>query len=305
MNLAAILATYPPHRFVGAELATHALIRRWNPMVYGLYVIPIGYTYDGVRVRKFVDWRDIDCDLVWSHPDLGAQASLVAQHRKVPRIDYVHNTSPKTLARLHFRPSNLTIFNAHVTAEAARWRDPVVVHPAVSPEGRSRSQGEAVVAVNVSRLKGGETFAKVAEHTHRPVLVVKGGHGKQVDIPTAQMMGPFMPNQMDGFYARARVMVMATQFESYGMAGLEALASGVPVVASDLPGVREALGDAASYVNLDDADGFVAAVARHDDDDFHAEMVQRGLDRAQRVWDEHCKEVEFLDDVLARRGLIG
>lgn len=305
MNLAAVLASYPPIRFVGAELATHAIIRRWHPTVYALFTPPIGYTYDEVRVRKYTSWQDIDCDLVWSHPDLGAHAGLVAQRLRIGRVDYVHNTSEKTLRNLHFRPSNLSIFNAHVTAEAARWRDPVIVHPPVDPTGRPLSEGEGVVAVNVSKLKGGKTFAKVAAATHRPTFVVKGGHGRQVDLPDAvTWIGPLLPNQMSAFYSHARVMVTATQFESYGMASLEALACGVPVVASDLPGIREALGDAACYVNPDDTDGFIKAVERFDDDDFHAEMVQKGLTRARLAWEEHQEETKVLDDTLARRGLM-
>ena len=304
MNLAAILASYPPHRFVGAELATHQVIRRYDPTVYALFVMPLGYSYDGVKVRKYVDWRSIECDLVWSHPDLGGHAGLVAQYLRVGRVDYVHNTSEKTLRNLHFRPSNLSVFNAQTTAEAARWRDPVIVHPPVDPRGRPQAEGEAIIGLNASKLKGGEVFAAVAEASHRPAYMIKGGHGKQVDMPdSVQMVGTQLPNQIPEFLTRARVMLMPTKFEAYGMAGLEALASGVPVVASDLPGVREALGEAAVYVKPDDVDGFVKAVERFDDDDFHAEMVTKSLARAQECWERTQQELEFLDDTLRRRGL--
>ena len=47
---------------------------------------------------------------------------------------------------------------------------------------------------------------------------------------------------LDTTYAAADLLVLATRAETYGMVVTEALAHGVPVLASDVGGVREALG---------------------------------------------------------------
>jgi glycosyltransferase involved in cell wall biosynthesis len=62
-------------------------------------------------------------------------------------------------------------------------------------------------------------------------------------------------------YHRAWVAVCPSRFEGFGLTPIEAIASGTPVVASDIPPHREFGGDAASYFPLDDEDALVTAIA--------------------------------------------
>lgn len=62
-------------------------------------------------------------------------------------------------------------------------------------------------------------------------------------------------------YHRARVAVCPSRFEGFGLTPIEALASGTPVVASDIPPHREFGRDAATYFPLDDDGALVTAVA--------------------------------------------
>ena len=54
--------------------------------------------------------------------------------------------------------------------------------------------------------------------------------------------GPRTGAALDREYARADVLVLPSRAESYGMVVTEALARGIPAIASDVGGVREALG---------------------------------------------------------------
>ncbi len=58
----------------------------------------------------------------------------------------------------------------------------------------------------------------------------------------------------------ARALLAPSSFEGFGMVPGEALICGTPVVAYDLPVLREAYGDDLTYVPHDNADAFVAAV---------------------------------------------
>ncbi|MFE4971343.1 glycosyltransferase [Kitasatospora sp. NPDC056651] len=49
-------------------------------------------------------------------------------------------------------------------------------------------------------------------------------------------------------YARSRVVLMPSSHESWGRVGVEAFASGIPVIAHPTPGLAECLGHAGIYV---------------------------------------------------------
>jgi glycosyltransferase involved in cell wall biosynthesis len=68
---------------------------------------------------------------------------------------------------------------------------------------------------------------------------LESGLDHRVDFP-----GPRTGVDLEGSYAAADVMVLASRAETYGMVVTEALAHGLPVVAAEVGGVAEALGHA-------------------------------------------------------------
>jgi len=76
-------------------------------------------------------------------------------------------------------------------------------------------------------------------------------------------------------YHEAAVAVCPSRFEGFGLTPIEAVASGIPVVASDIPPHREFVGAAARLVPPDD----VAALARHIADALNAEPADCSLVR--------------------------
>ncbi len=90
-------------------------------------------------------------------------------------------------------------------------------------------------------------------------------------------------------YLRAldALLVVSSPREAFGMAALEAMAAGVPVVAGPAPGPRSVLGDAALYYDAADPMDVAGALAR-----LHQELgspalearVQEGVARARRQY---------------------
>jgi glycosyltransferase involved in cell wall biosynthesis len=75
------------------------------------------------------------------------------------------------------------------------------------------------------------------------------------------LFGALAPEQVHAELRQADVFVFPSAYESFGTAALEALAAGLPVVASDLPALREATGGRASLVALDDLEAWQTAIA--------------------------------------------
>lgn len=63
-------------------------------------------------------------------------------------------------------------------------------------------------------------------------------------------------------YRRATVVVCPSSFEGFGLTGIEALACGAAVVASDIPPHREFLGDHVEYALPGDVAAFASAIER-------------------------------------------
>ena len=61
--------------------------------------------------------------------------------------------------------------------------------------------------------------------------------------------------ELDGLYRSATALVLPSRYEGFGFTPLEAMARGCPVLASDIPPIREVSGDGALLAPLDDERG--------------------------------------------------
>lgn len=99
------------------------------------------------------------------------------------------------------------------------------------------------------RSKGVFDLLSAVERLERPVRVHLVGTGQTDAVREARrtkgledavtVEGELPHVELPRYYAAAEVFCLPTHAESFGMANLEAMACGTPVVTSDLPGVRE------------------------------------------------------------------
>ena len=162
-----------------------------------------------------------------------------------------------------------------------------------SPEGDRAELGRPF-ALTVATLEPRKNLGTLVE-AHRLLagdltLAVVGGEGwgaqPELDLPGVERLG-FIPNgALPRWYRGAAVVVYPSRFEGFGMPVVEAMASGVPVVASAHPSLDEACGAAAVRVDPDSREAIAAgieqALAERD------RLVALGLEHARRFTWRAC-----------------
>ncbi|HXA52858.1 MAG TPA: glycosyltransferase family 1 protein, partial [Candidatus Acidoferrum sp.] len=104
--------------------------------------------------------------------------------------------------------------------------------------------------------------------------------------------GYVSPQELAGWYARARVFAFPSLDEGFGMPLLEAFSAGLPVLTSNRSALPEVAGDAALLVDPLDTDSIAEGLRRITRDaDLRAELARRGRLRAEGFrWDKAVAE---------------
>lgn len=118
-----------------------------------------------------------------------------------------------------------------------------------------------------------------------------------------------MRDDVDRLYAAMDIFVLPSWREGFPRAAMEAAATGVPVIASDVPGCRQVVDDGVTglLVPVRDGEALAAAIrALGDDPERRRDMGKAAVDRALTHFDER-KVVEIVLDtyrqVAARKGV--
>lgn len=144
--------------------------------------------------------------------------------------------------------------------------------------------------------------AAVLEHAAR-VLDTRGldlvsaGSGRgymQAGASPLRELGYVDQDLLPGLYAGAAAFVLPSLYEGFGLPVLEAMASGVPVVASDRASLPEVCGDAALLVDPEDQDALADAITAAAGEE-RERLRERGLARARSfTWERTARETDAL-----------
>jgi glycosyltransferase involved in cell wall biosynthesis len=141
---------------------------------------------------------------------------------------------------------------------------------------------DARVLLCVCRLdpqKGVDVAIRAVRELPDAWLVVLGEGPQRAELEALAGERVYMPGRVPDVAAwlrRADVLVHPVRWEGFGLAVLEAMLAGVPVVASNVSSLPELLGDAGLLVPPDDPGALAAAVAR-----VPADLGERGRARAK------------------------
>lgn len=282
MKVVASTPLYPPHSRVGAWLTTHDflshLATRGHDVTVGPYMGAVPGVLDGVNVVKGSEMlAEIEtADVVVSHcGDIGTAHKTALRHG-VPSVRLYHGGRPRGLER-----AALVVFNSEASKLACRWQgESVVCHPPTVPERYRTTPGDMVTLVNLSPAKGVRTFRHLARQLPDVEFLGVVGHtGSQTRLKVDNVTIMENTPDMRDVFSRTRVLLMPSQAETWGRVGVEAMCSGIPVVATPTPGLKESLGPAGVFVDRTNLDGWVAAVETLLDPDEWSVASQRASAR--------------------------
>jgi glycosyltransferase involved in cell wall biosynthesis len=109
--------------------------------------------------------------------------------------------------------------------------------------------------------------------------------------PHVRLTGAVPDDALHALYAGAACFVMPSLHEGFGLPLAEAMAAGVPAVASDIPALREVGGETVRYADPRDAQGLAAAIrAALDDREGSQLRAAAARGRARRFrWEETAR----------------
>jgi glycosyltransferase involved in cell wall biosynthesis len=250
------------------------------------------YEVDGVRVvpaRARVDGTWTKSDVLISHLENVDSTAAIAKGYGIPYVVLAHNTFFPTKKAIDNACPALVVYNSEwMQRELGEHPNGIIVHPTVDFEDYATTPGSAVTIVNATATKGAEVLFELARRIpEQEFIAVGGAYGVQLasELPNVE----FLPHQpftamRDNVFARTKVLLMPSDYESWGRVGTEAMCSGIPVIAHPTPGLKENLGDAGTFCNRDDIDAWervLRPLLR--DEEIYAKASEAALKRAAEL----------------------
>ena len=162
--------------------------------------------------------------------------------------------------------------------------------PAADPEPVRRSLGLSepyvlVVGTRIARKNFASLRAARRKLGELGIELVAAGSGRAYmrsgEPPPMRPLGYVPEHDLPGLYAGALALAMPSLYEGFGLPVIEAMASGVPVVAADRSALPETCGGAALLVDPYDGDAVAdLLVTAATDEDLRPKLIERGLERA-------------------------
>jgi glycosyltransferase involved in cell wall biosynthesis len=121
--------------------------------------------------------------------------------------------------------------------------------------------------INVNENKGGHILVEIAKAMpHKQFLGVIGSYDEQITQKLPNLTYIEKTTDIREVMKKTRVLLMPSEYESWGRTATEAMSSGIPVICTDTPGLVENCGKAGIYIkDRNDIENWVQEIKKLDD----------------------------------------
>ena len=311
-----LLHAYVPFWNAGSEVCAHTVNRLLVQKGHEVWVGAPGYPYtiyEGVHIfnsddRTLIHSLMRNTQVISTHSFRDRCLKLSDQYGTA-FIDWFHGGTYTGKARLDQsrseNPKCWAIFNSysllnahnntikeekyHILRPPVDWRE-----YAISNNNR---QKKYVTLSNLNENKGGRILIEIAKAVPEvDFLGVRGSYWSQIEDHTVNNI-TYIDNtpKIKEVYALTKILIMPSKDETWGRTAIEAMSSGIPVVASPTPGLKECCENAALFVERRNIDEWARLIRRLcNDTSFYNEYSNRGINRAKQLEPTHDLEM-FLE----------
>lgn len=297
-----ILHMYPPEHNAGAEWMVHCLNRYLiQEAGYKVNVILPSFPhkeFEGVKLYTFSQTKEIEdvlrhSSVILSHLDYQVHAVKTAAIVKRPIVLFMHNHSQNNYLKKY--RSFISSYNVHLIHNS-QWisrvynhhkYDSVVLYPPVNwKDYQVQTSRRYVSLINVNKNKGGDLLVEIAKQMPDvEFLAVKGGYGDQVvDTSVQNIKYINHTDKIKEIYAQSGIVLMPSREESWGRVAIEAMSSGIPVIANPTPGLKEACGPAGIFLSREKPEEWVSMIYKlRENPELYNKYKNASLKRAKQL----------------------
>jgi glycosyltransferase involved in cell wall biosynthesis len=197
--------------------------------------------------------------------------------------------------------NNFVVYNAEWNKKVSKYiNKSMVLFPPVSiKDYEVTPKGNNITLINCYEPKGGRVLVELAKTMPgKKFLGVIGGYGDQVIGNEKNLKYTDNTPDIKKVYQKSRIVIMPSVYESWGRVAVEAMSSGIPVIAHPTPGLKESLGDAGLFAHRDYVGDWVKHIEALDDADYYKEISDKCKSRAQELTDISEKQLNEFDRFL-------
>jgi glycosyltransferase involved in cell wall biosynthesis len=264
-------AMYIPHLAIPSSIATILTV---HDLEWRLY--PQTMSRKTYYAHRLLVWPSVQkADRIVSDSESTARDLKRIMHLPASRIEVIHLGVDSA-----YRPQDRAKAAEYVAGKYGISKDYVLAVGTVQPR---KNLATLVKARRILRDRAAPSFQLV-------VAGARGWKNTQLDETIRRLgltgdeirfLGVVPEEDLPVLYSGSSVFVFPSLYEGFGLPLLEAMACGVPVIASNTSSVPEVVGDAAILVSPTEPEAFAGAILQvRSDDDLRKAMVEKGLRRA-------------------------